>query len=90
MNTLRWAVMMTLVAGLLLAGCGRQTPPAQPVTDTAVTAVPAAEEPAVLEQGEEAELQKMETAAPAYQPVTRANYQAELANMESEVNAENQ
>ena len=88
MKIFRVTILVTVVAGLLfLAGCncGQVTPPAQPAADTVAAAVPAEAEVTVLEQGEETDLQKLESAAPEYQPVTKDNYQQELASLEAEV-----
>lgn len=82
---MRTLMLMTLLAlTLLVAGCGQQ----QPAADTAVALDPAVE--AVLAADEEVVLAKLETAAPAYAPVTRDNYQQMLAQLEAEVAAEMQ
>lgn len=86
-------LLLLIVTGLLfLAGCncGRAKTP-EPATDSAATVAvvePAAAEVVVLEGTEESDLQKLETAAPAYHPVTKDNYQQELASLEAEVKAD--
>ncbi len=77
-------MLITLCALALLAtGCGQQ-----PAADTAVALDPAVE--AVITADEEVVLAKLETAAPAYAPVTRDNYPQLLAQLEAEVAAEMQ
>jgi len=76
-----WGVIVLSMLALM-GGCNYGATPAPTPADTA--AAPAVQ----LPPEDEALLQRIDTPAQTYQPVTKANYQQELTDMEKELAAD--